>query len=289
MSSREGREIPPIGPDDESEESIVDRLVIEDMRLHGDYREGAGLELDDLLVPVTEEELAEGHPAPEIVGLWLESVQAHMGYFQVAKADEITIDEVQELNQDLLYNPYTLEDLVLIVKDELNQQDMEKPIPTILTFNHVIDASNRFDVADRLNEATLKGITTLAMRVFGQHQEEKLFRKAIESPDLARKIRRFAWILNQPFMEGFPDTVRRELALRRYEKRMQRDSSPVSMSFSDVLSLSNRVLRGMRVEIDRELFKLEPIDHTAIMNNRILSMDVARAIAVSETVTNINI
>lgn len=279
-----GREIPPLGPDDDSEESVVDRLVIDDMRQSTDYIDNLSLSLANVFVPLTQEEQVEGHPAGEILGVLLESVQAHMAYFQVADADRITVDDIQRLDPSVYVNPLDLEDLVLIVKDELTESDKDKPVPTILTFGHIIEASNRVDIKTKLNEETKKAIAMLALGLFGQDQEANLFLKAIESPILALKIRRFAWILNQPFMEDFRDTVNRELAVRKYDQRIKGNSLPVSMSFPEVLDLANRSLRGKRVETDKALLGISPTDHTRIIMNRMLSVDIKRAIAVSETV-----
>jgi hypothetical protein len=281
-----GREIPPIGPDDESEDSVVDRLVIEDMRKTVDYKEEARLNLGDILVPLTEEELKEGHPALETLGTILESVQAHMAYFQVEDADRITVDQVQRLEPELYHNPLELEDLVLIVKNEMNQEDADSPLPSRLTFERIIETGNRIDMKKILNEETQKAVTNLTVRVFGQNQEENLFRKAIESPTLARKIRRFSWILNQPFMEEFPETVRRELAVRKYQKRLEGDSLPVSMNFIEVLQLANRTLRGKKIELDEDVLDIKPSDYIQLIANRMLYSDVLRAIAVSETVAS---
>jgi hypothetical protein len=278
-----GREIPSIGPDDESDERATSRMVFDSIHARPDAED-----LEDLLVTLTGDELARDHPAAEMLGTILESVQARMAYFKVKDADRITIDQIQNLEPEYFLDPLMLEDLVLIVKDELHKEDADKPVPTILTFEHIIDASSRIDINKRLVDETKEAITMLAIRLFGQAQEKNLFRKAIESPANARKIRRFAWILNQPFMGVFPDTVRRELALRQYEKRIAGDSSPVGIKFSEVLLIANRTLRGMRVEIEHELLNIEPTDHDGIINNRMLSVDIERAIAVSETVANID-
>lgn len=278
-----GREIPPLGPDDESEDSVIDRLVTEDIHKPVDLMGDSG-SLDDIFVPLTDEELEEGHPALETLGTILESVQAHMSYFQVEDADRITVDQVQRLEPEVYHNPLELEDLVLIVKDELNQQDADSPMSSRLTFERVIEASNIIDLKKRLNEETQSAVTNLAIRLFGQQQEVNLFRKAIESPTLARKIRRFSWILNQPFMDEFPETVRRELALRRYENRAKGNTLPVSLNFPEVLVLANLYLRRIKTELDQAIVKISPTDYTRLIANRKLYADVLRAIAVSETV-----
>jgi hypothetical protein len=275
-----------MGPDDESRENVLAReaeLIIRQI--------DEPLGLDELVVPfdLDEDEVASDHPAVEIIDRTIEIIRADMEFFQVADASDITIEKVRQLGHDLYYDPHTLEDLILIAKDELSTKDQDQPVPTPLKFNHIIETSNSIDIFTRLNEETMKAVDGLSIKIFGQNQERTIFVKAIESPILARKIRRFGWVLDQAFMRDFPKTVKRENVLRLYSQKLEGNIAPANLNFPDVVDLAHRTLKGMKLEADKMVLTVNPADHAEILRRITLSTDIQRAVAVCETVINGNI
>lgn len=130
--------------------------------------------------------------------------------FRIEDIDNFEPEELQKLLFECDGDIQNVVDLCLAVSDEVSQ-GLGKHWP--ITVGYLLERSESLTDQERF-EQTSHDVDQLS-GIFGWKSRNRLYRWANMRPRNSRAVRRLAWVVRQPVMEGFSDEVQREIARRR--------------------------------------------------------------------------